>query len=325
VAGVALVGKPARWRLALLVAALVGNVGWVATRLIRPEPEAALTAPDSVATYLNEAIHEGERSLAPYGGLDEANIVALGLQTAGGYDPFQLSAYAKLVSQSIGCDFDGYAVSVPPTRSSPDAVRACPEFIPDQNLLALLNVRYVILPEPTDLPEATLVLTDKDTERYIYDLGPGLGRAFGVSDGQTVTAEECVERLTTVDPREEALVESTLPFEESTSSHVVLSREVGVNTEVFEVRAEGSGLLVRSESWAPGWQATIDSVPTDVLRIDCALQGVWLEDGDHQVRFEYAPITYRVGRWVSLGTLLLLIGAAGWTLWRSGRGGRPDS
>lgn len=303
-----------RWTLAALVVVLFADLWWTGTRLIRPVPETTLTGSDELDALLEPAAARGERSFAPYGGLEEASVVVHHLRTADGYEPFQIGAYAELVRRASGCDFTDYAVSIPPTRASPEAIDACPQMEPQFDLLALLNVRYVILPEPQDMLAAPLVFSDSG--RTVYDIGPGLGRAFGVSDGQVAAPADCVDRLSSVDLSAQALVESRLPFEGSTLPPAVLSREVGANTETFEVRADGAGLLVRSETWAPGWQATIDGAPAEVLRVDCALQGVWLEAGSHEVRFEYAPMTYRVGRWVSLGTLLVLAGTWGWLVWK---------
>jgi uncharacterized membrane protein YfhO len=50
--------------------------------------------------------------------------------------------------------------------------------------------------------------------------------------------------------------------------------------------------------------AGIDGQPRDVLRVDCILQGVWLQTGEHTVEFSYQPFGYLLGAWISVGTLL---------------------
>lgn len=63
----------------------------------------------------------------------------------------------------------------------------------------------------------------------------------------------------------------------------------------------------------PGWQATIDNQPTDILRAYGALSAVAVPEGEHTVRFVYDPLSYRVGAvlsfvtWIGLGILGVLL------------------
>jgi hypothetical protein len=319
-AGLLVVSKPpSGWTFAAVIAILFADLWWTAAGLIQPLPETVLTAPDDVAAFLQPAAARGERSFSPYGGLPENTLAHYDLRAADGLSVFQLAHYAALAQRAGGCDFEGYALTVPSTSSSPEAAIACPVFDPEPRLLALLNVRYVILPAPQEVPGATLVMEDTDGERYVYDLGPGLGRAFGVSQGEVASEEACLDRLLSVDPAVEAIIETPLPFEADVPPLNVVASEAIVNGEVFTVRADQAGLLVRSEAWAPGWKATVDGQAVDVLRVDCALQGVWLEGGEHEVRFEYLPDSYAVGRWVSLATAMALATWAGWLIYRARR------
>jgi len=51
----------------------------------------------------------------------------------------------------------------------------------------------------------------------------------------------------------------------------------------------------------------VDAIKSKILKVDCALQGVWLETGEHRVEFVYSPKGYIIGRWVSLCSALSLI------------------
>ena len=74
-----------------------------------------------------------------------------------------------------------------------------------------------------------------------------------------------------------------------------------------EVEAElpRPGILVLSESWFPGWVASVDGAPTEILHADYVLRGVALGAGSHRVRFEYRP------RSVTIGAGLTLLGVGG--------------
>ena len=74
-----------------------------------------------------------------------------------------------------------------------------------------------------------------------------------------------------------------------------------------EVEAElpRPGLLVLSEAWFPGWVASVDGAPAEILRADYVLRGVALGAGSHRVRFDYRP------RSVKIGAGLTLLGVCG--------------
>jgi len=78
----------------------------------------------------------------------------------------------------------------------------------------------------------------------------------------------------------------------------------------FSTRSPAAAVLVVSEAYFPGWQATVDDEPAAVLPADGALLAVALPAGDHQVRLLYRPSALLAGAGL---TLLSLIVAAG--LW----------
>jgi uncharacterized membrane protein YfhO len=102
-----------------------------------------------------------------------------------------------------------------------------------------------------------------------------------------------------------------------------MRHESTVNAAELLVTATQSGLLVRAETWAPGWRAVIDGQPAAVLRVNCAFQGVWVPAGEHVVRFEYQPTGYVIGKWISLASALV-VGLAG-LAWMVGRRNQAGS
>lgn len=73
-------------------------------------------------------------------------------------------------------------------------------------------------------------------------------------------------------------------------------------------------LLRLADAWFPGWQATVEGKPLEVLRVNHALMGAVVPAGSHEVVFEYKPQRFRQGAWISLGALALLLAAAGVSL-----------
>jgi uncharacterized membrane protein YfhO len=74
------------------------------------------------------------------------------------------------------------------------------------------------------------------------------------------------------------------------------------------VNTPADAYLVLSEVWYPGWQATVDGIPTPVLRANYAFRAVRLEPGEHQVHVTFVPRSWRLGVAVSGLTLLILVG-----------------
>ena len=85
--------------------------------------------------------------------------------------------------------------------------------------------------------------------------------------------------------------------------------EKGVNRSVLDVESSGPGLLLISDNWYPAWQAEVDGEPTPVLRADLTLRAIPVPAGRHEVRLVYRSSLFRAARWVSLGSLLVVLAA----------------
>jgi len=86
----------------------------------------------------------------------------------------------------------------------------------------------------------------------------------------------------------------------------------------YESQSATDGLAVFSEIYYPGWKATIDGAPADVLRTNYILRALRIPAGNHVVEFRFEPKPYTTGNTVttvsSWATLLCLLVSIGWTL-----------
>jgi hypothetical protein len=81
---------------------------------------------------------------------------------------------------------------------------------------------------------------------------------------------------------------------------------------VLQAALDTPGYVVVSDSWYPGWQATVDGTPTPIERANLNFRAVHVPEGAHTVRLVYRPTSYRVGLAISVAALLaVLLG----TLW----------
>ena len=156
---------------------------------------------------------------------------------------------------------------------------------------------------------------------YIYEVRDPLPRAF-VAPATRVIAddEEARQQIAagTINPLTTAVVDHPVDCP-SGSAGQVAPQMVRYEPNAVEIDATGPGVLILTDSYDPNWAVTVDTTPAEPLRVDTALRGVCLKAGAHRVRFEYQPVTFRIGVLVSLaGWIVLgLLGAARLVgLWR---------
>jgi hypothetical protein len=68
------------------------------------------------------------------------------------------------------------------------------------------------------------------------------------------------------------------------------------------------GLMVLTDQYYPGWQASIDGQPAPIYRADTAFRAVCVPSGDHTVKFEFRPAALYIGMAISvLGWLAVIV------------------
>jgi len=96
----------------------------------------------------------------------------------------------------------------------------------------------------------------------------------------------------------------------------------------IRVETDAQRWLLVSQNFAPGWRAEVDGHKVPVLRADFAFQAIAVPAGKHDVQFVYRPLSYLVGKWVTItGALVILTAWAGLTAANAGllRRKRPQS
>jgi hypothetical protein len=83
----------------------------------------------------------------------------------------------------------------------------------------------------------------------------------------------------------------------------------GAEKVVIDATATNRSLVVLTDSFYPGWKATVDGKPASIERVDYVLRGVSIGPGRHTIVMRYQPASWRIGWIVSLLALLGLLGA----------------
>jgi len=76
----------------------------------------------------------------------------------------------------------------------------------------------------------------------------------------------------------------------------------------LEARVDAPALLVLTDTFFPGWTATVDGAPVTIRRTDHAFRGVELAPGIHRVVFQYRPRSVVVGLTISACALIVVLG-----------------
>jgi len=194
------------------------------------------------------------------------------------------------------------------------------------NLLAALNVRYITHAFPIQDPRIDVV--DEVSVRiypdlpatakvYLYRLKTAMPRAFLVPKAVTMRREEDVlEALLagSVDLHQEVILEQDpLPADQpplTTGGSSVKVLEYVDGRVTLEASTDGSGYLVLMDFLLPGWSATVDGRPVQILAGNFAGRVVPVEGaGVHRIQFSYTPPLLREGLAVSLASLVALVSA----------------
>lgn len=125
-------------------------------------------------------------------------------------------------------------------------------------------------------------------------------------------------RSPTFDPRTLAFVEAPPPFAMGANLGAGTVRVDKYEGEKIELTATvaANSLLVLGEKYYRGWKATVDGKPVEIHRVNYVQRGVYLTPGNHEVTFKFDPVSYKVGKWLTLSSFALFAGVVIWELLR---------
>ncbi len=160
----------------------------------------------------------------------------------------------------------------------------------------------------------------------IYENPNVMPRAFMVQHVENVAADHAIDRLLApdFDWRHSALLTRDLPIDQQAqlaaqpqrSDDQVTVTDYQLNQVSIDVQANSSGLLVLSDSYYPGWLATLDGQPATIYETDAVFRGVFVPAGSHHIRFQFDPPALKIGFALASISLLMAIVIIGSTVWR---------
>lgn len=235
------------------------------------------------------------------------NNTAYWHKSVGGYHAAKLRRYQEMIDHHIMPEMEATYREVAQASGRMDSVDAS-KF----RVLNMLNTKYFIFPAGKDGQLVPVV------NPYAY------GNAWFVDRVQYVKdANEEIAALNTVVPTETAVVDAK--FKDALTGwseghkdaeSVVQLTSYEPNRLTYHVSSAKGGVVVFSEIYYPGWQATIDGAPVDIARADYILRAMHVPSGSHTIEMWFEPQSIRVTETIAYVALaLLVIGVMAW-VWR---------
>ena len=235
------------------------------------------------------------------------NNTAYWHKSVGGYHAAKLRRYQEMIDHHIMPEMEATYREVAQASGRMDSVDAS-KF----RVLSMLNTKYFIFPAGKDGQPVPIV------NPYAY------GNAWFVDRVQYVKdANEEIAALNTVVPTETAVVDAK--FKDALTGwseghkdaeSVVQLTSYEPNRLTYHVSSAKGGVVVFSEIYYPGWQATIDGAPVDIARADYILRAMHVPSGSHTIEMWFEPQSIRVTETIAYVALaLLVIGVMTW-VWR---------
>ena len=217
----------------------------------------------------------------------------MGSKDLWGYDPGVLNRYAEFMAFTQG--------------RNPETATEYQEFPRIHPLFKMLRNRYVPISEEGKMgfEEIPSVLSRLE---LIQDwvLLPQRDRIFAAMNHPSF------------DPRQQVILETApdpAPVKGRATGTATVTEE-GTDYLIVEANLPAPAILLITDNYSSGWRAVAlpgsSQEHYDLLPATYILRAVPLGAGTHHLRIEYGPLGYRIGKWISLVSLIFFAGLIIW-------------
>jgi len=225
--------------------------------------------------------------------------VPYGLPAADGYE-VRLTQYQQLFVRGVIADADGISFALDRVLQMQD------------RRLDMLNVKYLVI-------MASDASRMSASDRFLPVFNNGAVAIFenkSVLPRAWIVPASGIEVLPGLDSQLNWLTQPAFdPTSEvllSRTPAVIAAEERGLRTATVDIVKSGineialstqtshPAMLIVSQTYYPGWKATIDGTETEIMAADMALTGVPIPPGSHLVRLVFQPASFRIGLWLTI-------------------------
>ncbi|MBI3559190.1 YfhO family protein, partial [Candidatus Gottesmanbacteria bacterium] len=245
--------------------------------------------------------------------------------------PSNLATYYHLYSpegyDSLFPRWYGQLIQTTITGQIQEKLNRADVFIEDKDtiyrrkLLNLLGVKYFLDKSDDPLGDRSHNETKFSKDRFIlseqlgvlsiYENKEAFSRTFLAGSYRVVSHGDVINLIydPTVNLRETIILERdpNIGVLATGSANIVIYEP---NKVVIETQSTGPGLLFLSDTYFPGWQATINGVKREIYRANYAFRAVIVPAGQNKIEFVYQPESFRWGiaaSFLGLGILACLL------------------
>jgi hypothetical protein len=250
---------------------------------------------------VNQAMSDSQSArVLPWGlnDFDQNGGMTFEVRSVFGYDPLTLQRYSEFIT------------------SWPD---------PRARTYDLLNAGYLVTAssydppqeDPLDAPQLVL----EQSGVWVYERPAALPRAWVVSQIEVMDEAAMLTRVhePDFDPRTTALLDAPVECIGTTTNPEDQVEIVRYEGNRIEAQVQGGGgLLIFSDVEYPGWRATVDDNPAQLLRADYLLRALCVPAGEHRVVLVYDPPLLKWGLAITGLTLSWIVGVVVWGARRRG-------
>ena len=236
-----------------------------------------------------------------------------GLFSADGYDPLYPKDYGIFIQSSS----DGTLLKTFTNQTRSDAV-ITPGFGEEDlpmnknrlKVLSLLGVKYILASKSDGTTEKTFPSSDYkqvygDESYLVFENLKSLPRFYLANDFSLYDSSNFAKTFFSedFDPQKTILLPKKISgFKNNAETQVATAslEEHSPNKISIKTSSQNDNILFLSDTYYPGWEAFIDGQRTEILQAFYSFRAVVVPAGNHTVQFVYNPMSFDIGRIVSI-------------------------
>jgi len=207
-------------------------------------------------------------------------------QSITGYHPAKLRIYQDIRESCL------YQGTAPGFRNSEGAPI-------NWNVVNMLNGKYVLAKGRIQHPNLTPIYEQEGQEIVLYKNNAALPRVWCIGNTEIIEARE--QRLARLNdpafnPAETAILQHELDetIAKPDSCDWQITR-YEPNYIDIDLSTNAQTLMVLSEIYYPaGWKVFVDDEKSKIINVNHVLRGIVVPEGEHTIRFELEPRTYKI-------------------------------
>ncbi len=224
------------------------------------------------------------------------------ISNIGGYDANVIKEYSEFINLSDGKPLD-----------TPNIVMEVRQI---SKLTNLLNLKYILLPANVMIEHPAIKRVFNNSKYALFDNTQAIPRTFIVHEAKTLHGRDTTFKelaSSEFNPLKCVILEEPSKLTRSISSENYQQEpnptivEYSPNRVTIKATLFEDGYLVLGDTFYPGWNAYVDGKKSKILKTDYVMRSVFLEKGEHVVKFVYEPKSFTIGMVISLTSIIILI------------------